>query len=121
MPAADAAFRESAADRGLVVLVHSAYLVNLASPTAMTYERSVTSVAHALARGLAVGAVGVVVHTGSYVTEGGRDAAMRHACIVTCQAGALPIGRTSSGMFSGLPPGPSGSRMAGRLVMSSRG
>jgi deoxyribonuclease-4 len=26
---------------------------------------------------MAVGAVGVVVHTGSYVTEGGRDTAMR--------------------------------------------
>jgi deoxyribonuclease-4 len=33
-------------------------------------------VAHALARGTAVGAAGVVVHTGSSVTEGGRDTAM---------------------------------------------
>jgi len=75
-PAADAAFREAAAARGLVVLVHSAYVINLASPTALTYERSVASVAHALARGTAVGAAGVVVHTGSSVTEGGRDTAM---------------------------------------------
>jgi deoxyribonuclease IV len=77
VPGADATFRRAAADSGLVVLVHSAYLINLGSPTALTYERSVASVAHALARGTAVGAAGVVVHTGSYVAEGGRDAAMR--------------------------------------------
>ena len=77
VPGADATFRRAAADGGLVVLVHSAYLINLGSPTALTYERSVASVAHALARGTAVGAAGVVVHTGSYVAEGGRDAAMR--------------------------------------------
>lgn len=76
VPAADAAFRQAAADRELVVLVHSAYLVNLGSPTALTYERSITSVAYALARGTAVGARGVVVHTGSYVASGGREAAM---------------------------------------------
>ena len=74
---ADAAFRRAVADSGMVVLVHSAYLINLGSPTALTYEHSVASVAHALARGTAVGAAGVVVHTGSYVAEGGRDAAMR--------------------------------------------
>lgn len=76
-PATDALFRASSAERGLVVLVHSAYLVNLGSPTALTYNRSVASVAHALARGAAVGATGVVVHTGSCVEQSGRGAAMR--------------------------------------------
>lgn len=75
--AAEAAFRSAAADRGLAVLVHSAYLVNLGSPTAPTYDRSIASVAHALGRGAAVGARGVVVHTGSGVAAGSRDAALR--------------------------------------------
>lgn len=76
-PVADALFRTGVAEHGLAVLIHSAYLVNLGSPTALTYERSVTSVAHALARGAAVGASGVVVHTGSCVAPGGREAALR--------------------------------------------
>jgi deoxyribonuclease-4 len=76
-PAADAMFRAGAAEHGLAVMVHSAYLVNLGSPSSLTYERSITSIAHAFSRGAAVGAQGVVVHTGSCVTDGGRDAAMR--------------------------------------------
>jgi deoxyribonuclease IV len=76
-PASDRTFRAAAAEHGLAVLVHSAYLVNLGSPTALTYDQSVASVAHALGRGAAVGARGVVVHTGSCVALGSRDAAMR--------------------------------------------
>lgn len=76
-PASDAAFRAGAAEHGLTVLVHSAYLVNLGSPTPLTYEHSIASIAYAFARGAAIGARGVVVHTGSCVTDGGRDAAMR--------------------------------------------
>lgn len=76
-PEVDARFRAGVAEHELAVMIHSAYLVNLGSPTPLTYERSVSSVAHALARGTAVGAGGVVVHTGSCVTPGGRDAALR--------------------------------------------
>lgn len=76
-PAVDTAFRASAARHGVAVLVHSAYLVNLGSPAPLTYERSIASVAHAFSRGAAIGALGVVVHTGSCVTAGGRDAALR--------------------------------------------
>jgi deoxyribonuclease-4 len=76
-PAADAAFRDGVAEHGLTVLVHSAYLINLGSPTDLTYTRSIASVAHALSRGAAVGASGVVVHTGSCVDDGSRAAAMR--------------------------------------------
>jgi deoxyribonuclease IV len=76
-PSADAAFREGVERHGLSVLVHSAYLVNLGSPTELTYTRSITSVAHAFARATAVGAAGVVVHTGSCVDGGSRDQAMR--------------------------------------------
>jgi deoxyribonuclease-4 len=76
-PAADAAFRAGVAEHGITVLIHSAYLVNLGSPAPLTYERSIASVAHAFSRGAAIGARGVVVHTGSWVTAGGPDAAMR--------------------------------------------
>lgn len=85
-PAADAAFRAGAAEHGLIVLIHSAYLVNLGSPTPATYECSVAAVAHALARGAAVGAAGVVVHTGSCVAPGGRVAALRQV-----RAALLPM------------------------------
>ena len=76
-PAADAAFRAGVAEHGITVLIHSAYLVNLGSPVPLTYERSIASVAHAFSRGAAIGARGVVVHTGSWVTAGGHDAALR--------------------------------------------
>jgi deoxyribonuclease-4 len=76
-PDTDATFRDGATDHGLAVLVHSAYLVNLGSPTELTYARSITSVAHAFSRAAAVGAMGVVVHTGSGVAGASRDQAMR--------------------------------------------
>jgi deoxyribonuclease-4 len=68
------------------VFVHAPYLVNLGSPTAATYEKSVASVAHNLVRAAAIGAEGVVVHTGSCVDAGTLDVAMRQV-----RAGLLPI------------------------------
>ena len=89
-PAGDAAFREAIADRGMRVFVHAPYLVNLGSPTAATYERSVASVAHHLARAAELGAEGVVVHTGSFVDPSGSEeryaAAMRQV-----RDGLLPL------------------------------
>jgi deoxyribonuclease-4 len=85
-PAGDAAFRKACADRGLRTWVHAPYLVNLGSPTPATYQRSVASVAHNLVRAAALGAEGVVVHTGSCVDEGSLDAAMRQV-----RAGLLPM------------------------------
>jgi deoxyribonuclease-4 len=70
-PAEDRRFRDLMAERGTRTFIHSPYLVNLGSPTAATYERSVASVAHNLKRAAEIGAEGVVVHTGSYV--GGSD------------------------------------------------
>ena len=70
-PAVDAAFREACTEAGMRVFIHSPYLVNLGSPTAATYERSVASVAHNLRRAAEIGAEGVVVHTGSCVASGG--------------------------------------------------
>ena len=93
-PAEDEAFRDGCAESGIRVVVHAPYLVNLGSPTPLTYERSVASVAHNLRRAVEIGAEAVVVHTGSYVTPpdagtgapGLHDAAMRRV-----RAGLLPI------------------------------
>jgi deoxyribonuclease-4 len=67
-PAGDERFRAGCAERDLVPYVHACLLVNLASPTPATVERSVAALEHALARGHAIGAAGVVFHAGSAVT-----------------------------------------------------
>ncbi|WP_345025545.1 deoxyribonuclease IV [Actinomadura keratinilytica] len=70
-PAEDARLREQ---RDLPVYVHAAYLVNFGSPSADTVAKSVASVRHALRRGRDIGARGVVVHTGSAVSQPYEDA-----------------------------------------------
>lgn len=85
-PKEDAAFREACAESGTRVFIHAPYLVNLGSPTRLTYERSVDAVAHNLRRAVQIGAEGVVVHTGSCVGKGGYDAAMRQV-----REGLLPV------------------------------
>ncbi|MBC9732122.1 deoxyribonuclease IV [Nocardioides marmotae] len=89
-PAEDAAFRAEVGRRGTRVFVHAPYLVNLGSPTPLTYERSVASVAHNLRRAAEIGAEGLVVHTGSYVapddTTERYDAALRQV-----REGLLPL------------------------------
>ncbi|MEO3823498.1 deoxyribonuclease IV [Actinomadura sp. B10D3] len=57
------------------VYVHAPYLVNFGSPTPETLAKSIATVRHSLTRGRAIGARGVVVHTGSAVTQT-YDAAM---------------------------------------------
>jgi deoxyribonuclease-4 len=85
-PAVDAAFRDTCAGRGLRSFVHTPYLVNLGSPTAATYERSVASIAHNLDRAARLGAEGVVVHTGSCVDANTLDQALRQV-----REGLLPV------------------------------
>ncbi len=61
-------FRQGCAQRGdPPVYVHAPLLVNLGSPTPATVERSAAALAHALERGAAIGARGVVFHAGSAV------------------------------------------------------
>jgi deoxyribonuclease IV len=69
-PAEDAKLRES----GVPVFVHAAYLVNFGSPTGATLENSVAVVRHTLRRGAETGARGVVIHTGSAVSQSREDA-----------------------------------------------
>ncbi|MGO4256333.1 deoxyribonuclease IV [Marmoricola sp. RAF53] len=85
-PAKDRAFREACEARGMRTFVHAPYLVNLGSPTPATFEKSVASVAHNLARAASTGAEGVVVHTGSCVDEGAFDSALRQV-----REGLLPV------------------------------
>ncbi|WP_037678859.1 deoxyribonuclease IV [Streptomyces albus] len=72
-PAQDEAFRAACAAEALPAYVHAPYLINFGSHTEATAERSAESLRHSLRRGRAIGALGVVVHTGS--ATGGRERA----------------------------------------------
>ncbi|MEV5604849.1 deoxyribonuclease IV [Streptomyces sp. NPDC052299] len=69
-PAQDALFREQCAAESVPAYVHAPYLINFGSHTPATVERSVESLRHSLRRAREIGALGVVVHTGS--ATGGR-------------------------------------------------
>jgi deoxyribonuclease IV len=66
---ADALFREKAEALDLETYVHAPFLINLGSPTEDTYKNSLASTAYSLKRGQEIGALGVVVHTGSAVKK----------------------------------------------------
>jgi deoxyribonuclease-4 len=68
-PKQDTLFRDGCGDRGIPAYVHASLLVNLGSPTELTVERSVATLAHGLERGAAIGASAVVFHAGSAVDE----------------------------------------------------
>jgi len=68
-PEADEAFRSKAAELDIETYVHAPFLINLGSPTEATYKNSVASTAYSLRRGREIGALGVVIHTGSAVDE----------------------------------------------------
>ncbi|MBW4702390.1 MULTISPECIES: deoxyribonuclease IV [unclassified Micromonospora] len=76
-PAQDALFAEGCAARGVPVYIHASLLVNLGSPTPATVEKSTQTLAHALRRGRAIGARGVVFHAGSAVDAGYAETALR--------------------------------------------
>ena len=76
-PVQDEAFRAGCAQRGTAVYIHASLLVNLGSPTAATVQRSTETLAHALGRGMAIGAEAVVFHAGSAVDAGYAQTAMR--------------------------------------------
>ena len=73
-PRQDEAFRAACAEASMPAYVHAPYLINFGSHTPATVERSVESLRHSLRRGRAIGALGVVVHTGS--ATGGRERAV---------------------------------------------
>ncbi|MFF4605459.1 deoxyribonuclease IV [Streptomyces sp. NPDC001339] len=75
-PGQDEAFRAACAEQGMPVYVHAPYLINFGSHTAETVDRSVASLRHSLRRGREIGALGVVVHTGSATGGRPREVAM---------------------------------------------
>jgi deoxyribonuclease IV len=75
-PAADTTFGERCAQLKFPVFVHAPYLVNLASPTTVTRDRSVAAVQHSITRGARLGAQGVVLHAGAAVDPAHRDAGL---------------------------------------------
>ncbi|WJV51499.1 deoxyribonuclease IV [Streptomyces flavofungini] len=70
-PKQDEEFRAVCAAEGIPAYVHAPYLINFGSHTEATVEKSVESMRHSLRRGREIGALGVVVHTGS--ATGGRE------------------------------------------------
>ncbi|MEY9943523.1 deoxyribonuclease IV [Kitasatospora sp. GAS1066B] len=74
--AQDEAFRAACAEASIPAYVHAPYLINFGSDSPATRERSTASLRHSLVRGHAIGALGVVVHTGSAVGTGRRAQAM---------------------------------------------
>ncbi|MEV7544054.1 deoxyribonuclease IV [Streptomyces sp. NPDC089915] len=69
-PAQDELFRAQCAEESIPAYVHAPYLINFGSHTEATVEKSVESLRHSLRRAREIGALGVVVHTGS--ATGGR-------------------------------------------------
>ncbi|MTE18669.1 deoxyribonuclease IV [Streptomyces sp. TRM43335] len=72
-PRQDEAFRAACAEEGVPAYVHAPYLINFGSHNRNTAEASAASLRHSLHRARRIGALGVVVHTGS--ATGGRDRA----------------------------------------------
>jgi deoxyribonuclease IV len=72
--AEDERLRAYSEQTGMPVFVHSPYLINLGSPNPQTVASSVASIRHSLTRGAVIGARGVVVHTGSAVSQSRADA-----------------------------------------------
>lgn len=83
---ADALFREKALALDLEIYVHAPFLINLGSPTEQTYMNSLASTAYTLKRAAEIGALGVVVHTGSAVNEDFVDKAWQQI-----NKGMMPI------------------------------
>jgi deoxyribonuclease-4 len=91
-PAADERFRDDLEAAGLGPLfVHAPYLVNFASASPVTRERSREVVAATLAKAAAIGAAGVVVHAGAALASG------RSAGLATTREALLPLADTRTG------------------------
>jgi deoxyribonuclease IV len=91
-PAADERFRDDLEAAGLGPLfVHAPYLVNFASASPVTRERSREVVAATLAKAAAIGAAGVVVHAGAALASG------RSAGLATTREALLPLADSRTG------------------------
>jgi deoxyribonuclease-4 len=75
-PRQDERLRAGLSDDKMPLFLHAPYLVNLGSPVETTRLNSAAAIHHALVRGKALGAAGVVFHSGSAVVDTRRDDAM---------------------------------------------
>src|SRR5262249_15643603 len=75
-PEQDREFRQGVEKREIPAYVHAALLTNLGSPTPATVTQSIATLAHALERAHAIGAMGVVFHAGSAVDERHEETAL---------------------------------------------
>ncbi|MGW6362477.1 deoxyribonuclease IV [Streptomyces sp. NBC_00009] len=85
-PKQDEAFRAACAAEDIPAYVHAPYLINFGSHTEATVEKSVESLRHSLRRAREIGALGVVVHTGS--ATGGRE---REVALAQVRERMLPL------------------------------
>ncbi|MFE2142020.1 deoxyribonuclease IV [Streptomyces sp. NPDC059456] len=85
-PAQDELFRAGCEAASIPAYVHAPYLINFGSHTEATVEKSVESLRHSLRRAREIGALGVVVHTGS--ATGGRP---REAAYAQVREHMLPL------------------------------
>ncbi|UNO42557.1 deoxyribonuclease IV [Streptomyces sp. MST-110588] len=85
-PRQDEAFRAACAQDSVPAYVHAPYLINFGSHNPETVEKSVHSLRHSLRRGREIGALGVVVHTGS--ATGGRP---REVALAQVRERMLPL------------------------------
>lgn len=75
----DEEFRAACAEHRLPAYIHAPYLINFGSHNEETAAKSVTSLRHSLRRGRDIGALGVVVHTGSATGGRPRETALAQA------------------------------------------
>jgi deoxyribonuclease-4 len=78
-PRQDERLRDGLAEDRMPLFLHAPYLVNLGSPVETTRVNSAAALQHALVRGAALGAAGVVFHAGSAVTDDRRGEALGHS------------------------------------------
>jgi deoxyribonuclease-4 len=83
-----AAYHEAIADSPVdALLIHAVYLLNCASEDEEIRAKSLTALTHALNAGAALGAVGVVLHPGSALKNGGSvEKAIERAGAVIAEA-----------------------------------
>jgi len=74
-PEGEAAFRAAAGALGWPIVVHAAYIINLASPRDEVFDRSIALLAATLERAARFGASDVVFHIGSH-TGAGEEAGL---------------------------------------------
>ncbi|HEX4908969.1 MAG TPA: deoxyribonuclease IV [Actinomycetes bacterium] len=114
-PPADGRFRADLAEAGLGPLfVHAPYLVNFASASPVTRERSRDVVAATLAKAAATGAAGVVVHAGQALASG------RAAGLATSREALLPLADAASGL-AGSAASATGPDLVLELTAGTRG